>query len=512
MSKTSRFGRIVLPVACLLLFASGCKASPTKGIEGLWQGTLKVPGGELRIVFHINKTDDGKLSATLDSPDQSANGIPVEECTLKNGKLTLAANTIGGAYEGTMKNDSTIDGTWSQAGIPLPLVLKRIEKVEEALRPQEPKKPYPYKDEEVEFENKAAGIKLAGTLTSPETGGPFPAVVLITGSGPENRDEEVFGHKPFLVLADYLTRQGIAVLRCDDRGVGKSGGDSRTATTADLATDALAAFEYLKTRKEIDPKHIGLLGHSEGGVIAPIVANEAPGVAFVVLMAGTGLPGDSVLMLQSQLVAKAEGAADTTLAKSAVVQRALLNLAKTEPDTAVAAAGTNLVWGVYDAATHDAFATYNDPTAVSPYTVSLTWGKYPLDLDAHFWTPNIEGSSYHVYWQDKGLLSAAPYCELDVDDVTSYGPERITVGSACPGEYTYAVNQYSSDSTISGSGARVELYVQDHLSRTFTVPAGPTNGRTWWHVFKLNGSTGAVTVLNTLEYDPPYSCDGLRAK
>jgi pimeloyl-ACP methyl ester carboxylesterase len=338
MSKTSRFGRIVLPVACLLLFASGCKASPAKGAEGLWQGTLKVPGGELRIVFHINKAADGKLSATIDSPDQSANGIPVEECALKNGKLTLAANTIGGAYEGTMKNDSTIDGTWSQAGIPLPLVLKRIEKVEEALRPQEPKKPYPYKDEEVEFENKAAGIKLAGTLTSPETGGPFPAVVLITGSGPENRDEEVFGHKPFLVLADYLTRQGIAVLRCDDRGVGKSGGDSRTATTADLATDALAAFEYLKTRKEIDPKHIGLLGHSEGGVIAPIVANEAPGVAFVVLMAGTGLPGDSVLMLQSQLVAKAEGAADTTLAKSAVVQRAMLDLARTESDSAEATA------------------------------------------------------------------------------------------------------------------------------------------------------------------------------
>jgi uncharacterized protein len=334
-SKIRLLARVlVIPMVFLLLTASGCKTVAAKGIEGLWQGTLKVPGGELRVVFHINKAADGKLSATFDSPDQSANGIAVDECAFSNGKLTLTSKAIGGGYEGTMKNDSTLEGVWKQAGMSLPLVLKRIEKLEAVNRPQEPKPPYPYKEEEVTVENKTAGITLAGTLTEPDSGGPFPAVVLITGSGPENRNEEVFGHKPFLVLADYLTRQGIAVLRCDDRGVGKSGGDSKTATTADLATDALAAFEYLKTRKDINPKQIGLIGHSEGGVIAPIVANEAPDVAFVVLMAGTGVPGDSVLMLQSQLVAKAEGAADATIAKSAIVERALLNLAKSNLDSA----------------------------------------------------------------------------------------------------------------------------------------------------------------------------------
>lgn len=338
MSKIGRFAQIVLTAACLLVLASGCKASAAKDVEGLWQGTLKVPGGELRVVFHISKAPDGKLTATMDSPDQGATGIPVEEAAFSNGKLTLAAKTIGGGFEGTMKGDSTIEGKWSQGGMSLPLVLKRIEKLEQANRPQEPKKPYPYKEEEVTVENKAAGITLAGTLTEPETGGPFPAVVLITGSGPENRDEEVFGHKPFLVLSDYLTRQGIAVLRCDDRGVGKSGGDSRTATTADFATDALAAFEYLKNRKDIDPKHIGAIGHSEGGVIAPMVANEAPDVAFVVLMAGTGVPGDSVLMLQSHLVAKAEGASDSALARGAKIERTLLGIVKAEPDTTAAAA------------------------------------------------------------------------------------------------------------------------------------------------------------------------------
>jgi len=336
LSLTARV--LFLAMVISLFPATGCKASPAKGVEGLWQGTLKVPGGELRVVFHINKAADGKLSATLDSPDQGATGIAVEECAFSNGRLTLAAKSIGGAYEGTVKDDSTIDGTWSQGGTSLPLVLKPIEKVEEVSRPQDPKKPYPYRDEEVDFENKAAGITLAGTVTAPDSGGPFPAVVLISGSGPENRDELVFGHRPFLVLADHLTRQGIAVLRYDDRGVGKSGGDSRAATTADLVTDARAAFEYLRTREDIDPKRIGLLGHSEGGVIAPIVANQVPAVAFVVLMAGTGLPGDSVLMLQVQLVAKAEGAPDSTLEEIAKVERTLLDIILAEPDTAIAAA------------------------------------------------------------------------------------------------------------------------------------------------------------------------------
>jgi len=338
VSKTNRFVPVILPIACLLLFASSCKASATKDVEGLWQGTLKVPNGELRVVFHINKAADGRLSASMDSPDQGATGIPVDECTFTNGKLSLTAKGIGGAYDGTMKNDSTIDGIWSQSGASLPLTLKRIEKVAEASRPQEPKKPYPYREEEVTVENKTAGITLAGTLTEPDSGGPFPAVVLITGSGPENRDEEVFGHKPFLVLADYLTRQGIAVLRCDDRGVGKSGGDEKTATTSDLATDTRAQFEYLKTRKDIDPKHVGLIGHSEGGLIAPIVANEAPDVAFVVMMAGPGLPGDSILMLQSVAVARSEGAPDSALKQIATAERAVLDIVKAEKDTAAAAA------------------------------------------------------------------------------------------------------------------------------------------------------------------------------
>src|SRR5262249_37713895 len=159
---------------------------------------------------------------------------------------------------------------------------ERLDKAPDYSRPQDPKKPYPYREEEVTFENKTAKIKLAGTLTLPKEGGPFPAVLLITGSGPQDRDESIFGHKPFLGLADYLTRKGLAVLRVDDRGVGKSTGKFQGATTEDFATDVMAGVEFLKAHKEIDPARIGLCGHSEGGIIAPMVAGKSKDVSFIV--------------------------------------------------------------------------------------------------------------------------------------------------------------------------------------------------------------------------------------
>jgi pimeloyl-ACP methyl ester carboxylesterase len=382
VSKLSLFTRITVPFVCLVLLASGCKAVPAKGVVGLWQGMLKVPGTELRVVFQINKAEDGKLPATMSSPDQGAVCIPVEECSFSSGKLKLTVKSIAGGFEGTLKGDSIIEGTWTQGGASLPLVLRRIEKVATVSRPQDPKPPYPYKEEEVTVENKAAGITLAGTLTEPDSGGPSPAVVLITGSGPENRNEEVFGHRPFLVLADYLTRQGIAVLRCDDRGVGKSTGDAKTANTADLATDAKAEFEYLKTRPDIDPKRIGLLGHSEGGIIAPIVANQTPDVAFVVLMAGTGLPGDSVLMLQSYLVAKAEGAADSTLAKNAATERKLLDIAKSASDTAAAAAERRLLLKqAAQSVPSDSLSASNQAVDQQIKALLTPWFRYFLSYD-----------------------------------------------------------------------------------------------------------------------------------
>ncbi|MDZ7288497.1 MAG: alpha/beta hydrolase [candidate division KSB1 bacterium] len=308
-----------------------------QGLEGIWQGVLKISGIELRIVFNISKTPEGKFTATLDSPDQGAKDIPVSEVTFEDGNVKIEVKAVLGVYTGKMNEDgATITGKWEQSGLSLPLELRRSEKAPEVRRPQEPQKPYPYQEEEVVFENRKAGIKLAGTLTMPGAGGPFPAVVLITGSGPENRDEYVFGHRPFFVLADYLTRRGIAVLRFDDRGVGKSTGDFSTATSTDFADDVMAGIEHLKSRKEINPKQIGLIGHSEGGMIAPMVAVQVPEVAFIVLMAGTGITGEEILYLQGALIAKAQGASEETIAKSRDLQKRLFAVIKQETDKAEA--------------------------------------------------------------------------------------------------------------------------------------------------------------------------------
>jgi pimeloyl-ACP methyl ester carboxylesterase len=233
-------------------------------------------------------------------------------------------------YVGTLADDGqSIKGDFDQAGMKMSLELKRVEKVSTLHRPQTPKPPFPYPVEDVTFENKAAGIKLAGTLTLPKGDGPFPAVVTISGSGAQDRDETLFGHKPFLVIADHLARKGVAVLRWDDRGVGKSGGKQTGATSADFATDAHAAVKYLQTRKEIDPKRVGLMGHSEGGLIAPMVAADHPDdVAFIVLLAGPGLPGDEVLRSQLHVILKASGEKPEKIELMKRLQRAAVSAVK----------------------------------------------------------------------------------------------------------------------------------------------------------------------------------------
>jgi fermentation-respiration switch protein FrsA (DUF1100 family) len=203
-------------------------------------------------------------------------------------------------------------------------------------RPQEPKPPYPYDEQEVVYQNKKDGLQLAGTLTLPRSKGPFPAVLLITGSGQQDRNETVFDHKPFLVLADHLTRLGIAALRVDDRGVGKSTGRFIEATSEDFATDALAGVEYLKTRKEIDPRRIGLIGHSEGGLIAPLVAARSTDIAFIVMMAGPGLTGEQILYRQTALVCKSAGMSDDLIAQTRAAQDRVFAILKQEKDNVVA--------------------------------------------------------------------------------------------------------------------------------------------------------------------------------
>jgi hypothetical protein len=300
-------------------------------------GTLDMGAMKLRMVFHITNTADG-LTATSDSPDQNAAGIPVTAVTRNGSSLKLEMKQLDGMFDGKIAADLTsIDGTWSQRGNTWPLVLKRVkDKAElERRRPQNPVKPYPYPEEDVTYENKVQGDTLAATLTIPQGKGPFPAVLLITGSGPQDRDESLMGHKPFLVLSDWLTRKGIVVLRADDRGIGKSTGNFTTATTADFATDVEAGVAFLKTRSEVDPRRVGLIGHSEGGIIAPMVAARNHDVGFIVMMAGSGVPGDQILVQQTLLISEAAGLSKDKAEKNATEEREMLALVMQDKDPAV---------------------------------------------------------------------------------------------------------------------------------------------------------------------------------
>jgi pimeloyl-ACP methyl ester carboxylesterase len=303
-------------------------------ITGDWNGILKIQGIQLRLVFHIQKTESG-YSATMDSPDQGAKNIPVTSAKYENAVLKITDAKMDFDYEGLLNDDGNITGTFKQAGLTLTLNLSRqVGEKEKPARYQEPVKPYPYYEEEVSFENKDDGVTLAGTLTLPQKNGVFPAVVLISGSGPNNRDEEMLEHKPFLVIADYLTRNGIAVLRFDDRGTAASTGNFQAATSYDFSKDAEAGLKYLQTRKEINRKKIGLAGHSEGGgIIAPMIAARNNDVAFIVLLAGSGIRGDQILLMQQELLLQASGANEENIKQSKIINTAILNIVLQSTDT-----------------------------------------------------------------------------------------------------------------------------------------------------------------------------------
>ena len=286
----------------LLLFAA---LQSQAQIEGYWKGEMNIGVQKLETAFDI-KADGNGYSATFDVPAQGAYDIPVDETNFQDGHLQLTMSALGARYSGTLKAD-VIEGEFTQNGMTFPLNLARAEREQKKNRPQDPQPPFKYQIEEVTFVNEKEGNTLAGTLTIPEGEGPFPAMVLVSGSGQQNRDEELMNHRPFWVIADYCARQGIAVLRYDDRGVGGSDGEVMNATSMDFSYDAEAAFDYLRNRKEINATKVGILGHSEGGVINFMVSSRRPEVAFLVSLAGPSVNGIEVLKEQQAAILRASG-------------------------------------------------------------------------------------------------------------------------------------------------------------------------------------------------------------
>jgi pimeloyl-ACP methyl ester carboxylesterase len=313
-------------LACAALLS----AQPTS-FEGAWSGTLDAVTVKLRIGLNV-KSQDGKLSATLDSPDQGASGIPIDAVTVDQNRIRFSIQALALSYEGAL-NGGRIEGTLTQAGQKLPLVFERG-KPKAAARPQHPQAPLPYDAEEVTVPS--GEIKLAGTFTHPRQGGPFAAILLVTGSGPEDRDETVFDQKPFLVISDYLTRAGYAVLRLDDRGTAQSTGDFRASGLTEFTDDALAAVRWLKARSDVNAGRIGILGHSEGGAVGPLAAVRSNDVAFVIMLAGPAQPFDELLAEQVAGFMRVAGAPEADIGATLEINRQVYAIVRQEPDPAKA--------------------------------------------------------------------------------------------------------------------------------------------------------------------------------
>lgn len=294
-------------------------------IVGSWVGELDIPGAKLPIIFNI-KQNGSEFSATMDSPMQGVKDIPVTQTTFEKNELTLTSSNMQFEYKGTL-NSGKVEGKFTQGSMSLPLVLNRKKEGESVLkRPQTPKAPFEYKIEEVTFENPTDKNTLAGTLTTPNIKKGFPVVILITGSGQQNRDSEIFGHKPFWVIADDFAKKGIGVLRVDDRGHGGSNGLSETLTTQNFASDTNSAVEFLAQKGFTN---IGLIGHSEGGIIAPMVASQNKKVKFIISMAGPGIPTEDLLYLQSESIGKLSGATEEQLKSTGEFNRKIYAIVKT---------------------------------------------------------------------------------------------------------------------------------------------------------------------------------------
>lgn len=295
--------KLVLFIACFLSLQS---ISAQSDFRGRWQGALHEVQN-LQISFNLEGIDVNNLTAKLDVPSQGAEDVPCTGVEVRNDSVFIDMKMINGEYVGKLVNVNKIDGVWTQNGLSLVLNLKRTEGKLKLNRPQTPQPPFSYNSDDIVFYSKDKSMEFGATITYPKDDEKHPAIIMITGSGPQNRDEELFQHKPFAVVADHLTKNGYVVLRVDDRGVGSTGGDRGTATSADFAKDVEEAITYIKTRAEVDKKKIGLYGHSEGGLIAEMLAAERRDLDFIILMAAPGVPVKQLMTEQNVALLKNRG-------------------------------------------------------------------------------------------------------------------------------------------------------------------------------------------------------------
>jgi len=335
MSQNIKYNKKISFICVLLVSITSSAWCNTQDILGSWMGTLQLGEMELRIAYTIEVDQDGFLSAFMHSVDEVVYDIPVNEIHYEEPWLTMISEAVRVTYEGQLirgRSSVHFDGQWLQGGQTLDLDLQPVEDILRPIRPQNPQPPFSYEQQEVVFENIPASIQLAGTLTIPQGTGPFPVMVTISGSGQQDRDSTLFEHKPFWVIADYFAKLGIAVLRYDDRGVGGSTNSETEATTADLAGDVIAAVSFLQNHPDIDPNRIGLIGHSEGGIIAPMVATQMEDIALIVLLAGPAVPGSKILLDQNEDIFRANGAPESVIENRLTYLRQVYQILQDDPN------------------------------------------------------------------------------------------------------------------------------------------------------------------------------------
>ena len=404
---------------------SGAQNHSTKSLEGIWLGKVEIPNAAvLRMGIIVNS--DG--SAALNIIDQATGNIPIDEVLYKGDTVSFKLNRLGITIKGNISAEK--DSIWSrfkQRGGDFTFNLGLVDELPRLKRPQTPKAPFVYTSDEVEFENKEAGIKLQGTLTIPKSSGKVPAVVLLSGSGKQGRDMDISGHKHFWVIADYLTNKGIAVLRMDDRGVGGSTGDFNTSTTGDFATDALAAVDYLKKREEIDANQIGLIGHSEGGATAVIAASQSNNVKFMVSLSGGIVNfGDiHIQQIADRLASQNVPAENIELEKQ---WRKKLNEIVREPTDSLVAA--EKMWNAYNELSEEDIKTMNWPKGRMTHMVTQLlspWWRYSISLNVLALYENLDCPALLLFGEKDVQVTARDNMPLIEEVVKNSKKTNITV-------------------------------------------------------------------------------------
>ena len=403
----------------------GAQINDPKSLEGIWLGKVEIPNAAvLRMGIIVNS--DG--SAAFNIIDQATGNIPIDEVLYAGDTVSFKINRLGITISGPMSSDKdSIAAQFIQRGGKFTLNLGLVHELPQLNRPQTPKEPFGYASEEVDFENKPAGVKLQGTLTLPESEAKVPVVVLLTGSGKQGRDMDIGGHKHFWVIADYLTRKGIAVLRMDDRGYGGSTGDFGNSTTGDFAMDALAAVDYLKSRKEIDVNQIGLIGHSEGGAIAIIAASQSANVKFIVSLSGGIVNFGDIVITQLTDRLKSQNVPEANIALEMEWRRKLYEIVREPTDSATAA---QEMWKAYRELSEEDTNTMNWPEDRMSHMVSQLlspWWRYSISMDVVALYMELDRPALLLFGEKDVQVTAADNMALIEDAVKSNNLTNITI-------------------------------------------------------------------------------------